>query len=245
MPKTPPLLIREIDRIARDANWTTTTLAERIGCHPTMLMHLRAGRTQFSAELLSRIWVAFPLPQIDAAINHYVKIELPAILDAKREPQARATVLSTLDDRVQQALRAYVRFFARTSVESGHGLFLVGSDTKRLTLAAAFVAEAIAEQGISVMRMSANTKVTASEERNALGAALLIVERVDFISPTMRDLLLRRADVVKPIVVTSLADPGAATDAYLRRVFLSMTKTIRVSPSVAAAAPSAPIHAAR
>lgn len=232
-----------MDRIARDAKWTTTTLAERIGCHPTMLMHLRAGRTQFSAELLSRIWIAFPLPQIDAAIEHYVKIELPAILDAKREPNVASASIATLDDRVRQALRAYVRFFARTSVESGRGLFLMGSDTKQLALAAAFVAEAVAEQGIGVMRLAANTKVTASEGKNALGCALLVVERIDFVSPTMSDLLLRRADVVKPIVVTSATDPSAIADPYLRRTLVAMTKTIRVAP-VAAAPPSTPAHAA-
>lgn len=71
-----------------------------------------------------------------------------------------------------------------------------------------------------------NATITASVGRAAMAAALLVVERVEFRTPAMTDLLIRRSDVVKPIVVTSTEDRSTITDPHLARIFVSQLRDL-------------------
>jgi hypothetical protein len=234
------LLMRELDRLARDANWSNTDLAARLGVDPTMLMHLRAGRNLFSSQLLGRILNLFPMPAVDDLVLHHLRVERRTRESAKLAVPSDDRLAGALDAAARKTLRTFVRDFARTSVETARGLYVVGDDARQLSLAAQFVAEGLGAQGIGVERLTANTKLTASTGRAALAAALLLVERAEFLSASVADLLLRRSDVVKPIVVTSTRPVTDVADTHLQRTFKAMLRLVLLSAPVAAEPSSSP-----
>lgn len=109
--------MREIDRLAKDAAWSTTELARRLGVDPTMLMHIRAGRNQFSASLLGKIAQVFPTPAMDALIVHHLRVERAA-RSAMTLAVPDDAALDAFDAETRRALRAFVLHFARASVET-------------------------------------------------------------------------------------------------------------------------------
>lgn len=220
--------MRELDRIAQTERWTTNALAAKLGVHPSLLTHIRAGRALVSLQMLHTIRALFPTPRIREACDHYLDDELAAFYGARIEVPTTPDRFAALDGAVLRTLRAYVRTFARTMAETGRGLYLLGADTKRLALSALFLAETLAAQGVSTLRITGNAKIAGNDAKAALATALLVVERVDHASASVVELLLRRADAVKPIVLTSVADQGTIPDPYLRRVAVSMTKVVRV-----------------
>jgi hypothetical protein len=232
------ILMREVDRLGREAKWSNKELAAKLGVDPTMLMHLRAGRNLFSASLLGRIAQVFPLPLIDDLIVHHLRVERAAH-DANKLVLPSDLLAPLLAPTARKALRQFVLHFARTSVETGRGLYVMGKDASLLTTSAQFVAHTLREQGISVERITGNTVVTMSGGRGAVAAALVIVERVEFASDSVMEVLRRRSDVVKPVVVTSTQPPEAFRDTHLARTFASMLHrvNIEVVPS-----PSRPSH---
>jgi transcriptional regulator with XRE-family HTH domain len=222
--------MREIDRLARDAKLSKKQLAERLGVDATMLIHLRAGRNLFSAPLLGRIAQVFPLPSIDDLIVHHLRVERAARDAAKLAVPSDDVLLERLEPGARRAIRRFVLHFARASVETGRGLYLTGEDTAALTTGVQFVGGALQQQGIAVERIAANATLSSTQGRAALAAALLIVERVEFASPAVTEVLIRRSDVVKPIVVTSTAPVAEIRDAYLARIFTSMLRQVPIHP---------------
>lgn len=223
--------MHELDRLARVAKWSNAELAERLGVHPTMLNHLRSGRNQFSSKVLGRIARLFELPDVERLIIRHLREERDA-LDAAALPICiRNPQLGDIDTAAVKAIRRYVVNFARIAVETGHGLFLQSADTERLALAARFIHETIGGHGLNVVRVAANARLVGSERQTALCAALLIVERVDHVTAAMTDVLRDRANVVKPIVATSITEPTAVSDPYLVRTFVSMLRRVVLDPA--------------
>ena len=224
-------LMRELDRIAHEHSWTTNELGEKLGVNASLITHIRAGRALFSLKMLHTVRKLFPTPSIKEASDHYLDDELESYFASRIGIAPTPDRFAALDDGVLKALRAYVRNFARITVESGRGLFLVGENTSRLALAATFLVESLAAQGVTARRLIGNTNVTARDGHDALAAALLVVERADFASKTVIEILTRRAAAVKPIVLTSVAEPTALGDPYFRRIALAMTKIVHMTPA--------------
>jgi hypothetical protein len=88
--------------------------------------------------------------------------------------------------------------------------------------------------------MDASAKLSATLARAAVHANLLVVERIDFATPAVIEVLLRRADLVKPSVATLAGTVDAIPDAHLKRVVLSMMRRIDCIPT---AAPVPAVHA--
>lgn len=225
------LLMRELDRLARDAKLSNKKLAERLGVHSTMLIHLRSGRNLFSAPLLGRIAQVFPLPSIDTLIVHHLRVERAARDAAKLALPSDDLLLERFGPAARKELRQFVMHFARESVETGRGLYLTAPDAAPLTLAVQFLSAALPQQGIVVERVLANATLTATQARAGLAAALLIVERVEFASASVTELIVRRSDVVKPLVVTSLQPVRGIEDPYLARIYTSMLRQVRLAPA--------------
>jgi hypothetical protein len=226
--------MREVDRLARDAKWSNSDLAARLEIDPTMLMHIRAGRNMFSPALLGRISQLFNLPQIDALIVHHLRVERTARDATKLVIPSDDLLLERIDPAARKALRRFVLHFARESVETGHGLYLTAPDAALLTLAVQFLSAALQQQGIVVERFLANAIPNASQGRAGIAAALLVVERLEFASASVTDLIVRRSDVVKPLVVTSLKPVSGIEDAYLARICASMLRPISLAPALTA-----------
>lgn len=224
------LLMREVDRLARDAKLSNKELAERLGVHSTMLIHLRSGRNLFSAPLLGRIAQVFPLPSVDDLIVHHLRVERAAHDAAKLVLPSDDFLLERIDPDARRDLRHFVRHFARESVETGRGLYLTASDAAPLTLAVQYLAATLQEQRITVARLPANAKPQPSEQRTCAAAALLIVERIEFVSTAVTGLIVRRSDVLKPVVLTSLTPVSAIHDRYLARICTSMLRRIALTP---------------
>jgi transcriptional regulator with XRE-family HTH domain len=228
--------MREVDRLARDAKLSNKELAERLGVHSTMLIHLRAGRNLFSAPLLGRIAQAFPVPAVDDLIVHHLRVERAAYDAAKLALPSDDLLLERLHPEVRRDLRHFVRHFARESVETGRGLYLMAVEGGPLTLAVQFFATRLQEQRITVERIAANANPQPSEQRACTAAALLIVERIEYASAPVTDLIIRRSDVLKPVVLTSLTPVSDIKDRYLARICTSMLRPIALTPLLTASA---------
>lgn len=226
--------MREIDRLARDAKWTNTHLASRLSVDPTMLMHIRAGRNLFSPALLGRISQLFNTPQIDALIIHHLRVERIARDATKLALPDDDVLLERIDAPARKALRHFVLHFARESVETGRGLYLSAPDAALLTLAVQFVTTALQGQGIVVERITANSTPGSTHMRAGIAAALLVIERIEFASAAVMDLIVRRSDVVKPLVITSLEPESKIKDAYVARICTSMLRPISLAPALTA-----------
>jgi transcriptional regulator with XRE-family HTH domain len=223
------LLMREIDRIARGLKWSNKDLAEALGVDPTMLVHIRARRNQFSVPLLGKIARAFPPPVIDEFIMYHLRVERAAHDDAKLAVPDDLRI-ATLDAFSRREIRAFVRHFPRMSVETGRGLYLTGSDTALLASGVEYIQSALEAQGIAVERLAANAAVTPSHRRAALAAPLLIIERIEYVSVSVADLLLYRSEIVKPMLVTSTVPALELDDTRLARVLTSMLRRVVVYP---------------
>ena len=227
------LLMRELDRLARDAKLSNKKLAERLGVDSTMLIHLRSGRNLFSAPLLGRIAQVFPLPSIDTLIVHHLRVERAARDAAKLALPTDDLLLERFGPAARKELRQFVMHFARESVETGRGLYLTAPDAAPLTLAVQFLSAALPQQGIVVERVLANATLNATQGRAGMTSALLIVERLEFASSTVTDLIIRRSDVVKPLVVTSMQPVSGIKDPYLARLCASMLRQVSLAAAPA------------
>lgn len=222
MPR-PPRLIAELIALTRSWGWSVRDLAREIDVSYETLKHYRAGRRELTMRSYSSIASVFGErhPHIKHLAWQYAcTLNAPDVAD----PAATAaTVLRAADIHV---LRMYVERFATESVHGGKGLFLVGDNPQMLTAAVALLSALIAATDVKVCVLRADRAPSASEQRDALAAPLLIIERVEFLCDGTADLVRRRADLLRPTVATSLQPPSAIADAYLRRIFLSVMRTL-------------------
>jgi transcriptional regulator with XRE-family HTH domain len=222
-------LVRELIRLARERNWSRQELASRLAIHPTLLTHIQSGRRRISVDLLSRIVRAFPeVRTIRDLVLNYLLVEVPEIEAEEGQlgcSTVREGVVVELPDGPRRELRSYLGTFLRSFYE-GRGLCIAGTDTKLLRSAAAYVIAECELRHIQTLKIDANVKLSATLARAALHASLLVVERVDFASESVTELLLRRADFVKPSVVTTAGGIDSIRDAHLARVVRSMMRPV-------------------
>jgi transcriptional regulator with XRE-family HTH domain len=205
----PVLVIREVEQLARRAKWRTCDLAEALGVSVAMLNRLRAGTHAPSREVLGAILRAFGTnAQVRDLVLHFLEHELALAragrLDAAPERARDADEdLHALDAKVRGELRGFVTHFLRRSLTSGKGLHVIGDDANLLRVVVAYVRTTLDAQGVASVVLAGNATVSASLRETALAAPLLIVERAEFASASVRALFDARAAIRKPVLLTS------------------------------------------
>jgi transcriptional regulator with XRE-family HTH domain len=223
-----PLLVREVERVARERGWSRRRLARELGIDATTLSHVRSGRDPISLPLLVQIGVAFGGSEtIRSLILHYLLIEAPARY-AKRRKGATTEAFAALPYKVRWRIRRWLAQLETTD-KPQRGLFLTSSDAPILALAARFAVHEAEQQGRTFVVIRANERITASHAKAALDASILVFERAEFASETVARLIHARSDALRPMIVTSCRDRDALPDAHLVRVFRAWTETITVS----------------
>jgi transcriptional regulator with XRE-family HTH domain len=231
-----PLLVREVERVARERGWSRRRLARELGVDATTLAHVRSGRDPISQPLLVRIGVAFGgSPTIRNLILHYVLIEAPPRY-ARRRTGAPSAAFAAVPYKVRWRIRRWLELLD-ASEKPQRGLFLTGPTPALLTAAARFAVHEADQQGRTTILVRGNDRVAASQAKLAIEASLLVIERVEFASESITRLIHARSDALRPMVVTSCR--ATLPDAHLARVFRAWTETITV------AVPNPRRHAAR
>jgi hypothetical protein len=164
---------------------------------------------------------------------HYLMTEC---LDAEKT-ETTLVAPKGLSPAVAQALRVYADRFAEESVRGGRGLYIVSDAATPLSAALHFLHTALGAKKIGVCAIRADRTPSAAESRLALAMPLLTVERMDFACEAVIDIVRRRADLARVIVLTSMQEPDVTTDAYLRRIFVSTMRRIDAYLSAPIAAP--------
>jgi transcriptional regulator with XRE-family HTH domain len=222
-----PLLVREVERIARERGWSRRRLARELGIDATTFSHVRSGRDPISQPLLVQIGVVFGgSSTIRNLILHYVLIEAPPRFAARRKG-ATPGAFSAVPYKVRWRVRRWLAQL-NTTESPQRGLYLTGGDAPLLSAAARFAVHE-AEQQRTVIVIRANDRLDGSHTKAATEARLLVIERVEFASESVARLIHARSDALRPIIVTSCRDRETLTDPYLVRVFRAWTETITVS----------------
>lgn len=227
----PPLLIHELERIARERGWSTAALAERLGVSVKSFYNLRLGHSPLSLATLSRITVVFGARRtVRELVTHFLATEYPA---SGRDPQARAAVPADLPDSVSYMKRWRLAMWA-AQMSHGEGarkgLYVVSTQPHLLSTVVRFLQREAEKARSSASAITASARLSASHAKAALDADLLIVERVDRITPDIAALLeQRRGDL--PTVVTSVDPRDATDDPRLLRLFRSTMANFALDPA--------------
>lgn len=236
----PPRLIAELVALTRPWGWTLKDLARELGVSDITLTQLRSGRRRVSFDTFSHIVDKFgDNPIIKAIAWQYARDYY------KPEPTSTGDVLPLdLPPGAGHALRRYVDGFADELTHDARGLFLMSADTVFLTAAVSYLRRAFEAKDVRVTVLRADKEPAAGDRRAALVTPLLLIERVEFLHPVVSDLVRRRDDILKPVIVTSTTEPSEASDEYLRRVFLSRMRRVDIgAPAITAPPPNPAVHA--
>jgi transcriptional regulator with XRE-family HTH domain len=225
-----PLLVREVERVARERGWSRRRLARELGIDATTLSHVRSGRDPISQPLLVQIGVVLGGSEtIRSLILHYLLIEAPARY-AKRRKGATTAAFTAVPYKVRWRIRRWLAQLDATE-KPQRGLFLTSGHAALLTAAAKFAVHEAEQQGRTHIVIRANERITTSHAKAALNASLLVIERVEFASESVARLIHARSDALRPMIATSSRHRDALADAHLVRVFRAWTETITVSAS--------------
>lgn len=241
MRRPPPRLIAELITLTTADGRSVAELARELEVDETTLMQYRSGRRPISMKSYARIVRRFAEHRLirDLAV-HYAAVEY----HVEEMPTKLAPIAPAILPRaVEQSLTQYAEAFAAESVRGARGLYLIGID-RALSAAAQFVVQLFDSAKVSMCRLQANKKPGASESRHALAAPLLVVERIDFLCEEVASLICRRADLVRPTIVTSTQEPENIADPYLRRILALTMRRVPISQSSAPASSSPQQHAA-
>ena len=223
----PPRLIATLLSFAESHSLSLADVAERIGVDETTLMQYRSGRRRLSMAAYANLVRAFGgEPSIVDAAWHYVRVEYHP-----PRPDSVDAAATALPDTVVDILRTYIERLPEEAVRTGRGIYLFSTETRALLSAAQFLVRSLSKAGVAVCHLRADARPTAADRRFALAAAVLLVERVDVVTDGVAALLRERADLVRPIVVTSVQPPDETKDAYLRRILLSATRLVPIASS--------------
>jgi hypothetical protein len=227
----PPILINELERIARERGWSNTMLAERIGVSVKSFYNLRLGHSPLSLATLSRIYVEFGARRtVRELVGHFHATEDPA---SGRDAQARAAVPADLPEEIPYMKRWRLAMWAaQLSQGDGarRGLFVVSTDPHLLSAVVRFLQRETERARISISVVTASARLSASQAKAALDAELLIVERIDHVSVDVAALIeQRRGDLAT--VVTSVTPRHATEDPRLLRIFRSTMANFALSPA--------------
>ncbi len=228
-----PFLLRVLERLAREKGWTLTRLAEELHTQLSELSHIRAHRRHFSLILLSDIAVRFgSRPGMHDNLVDYLTIDLPRWFGAvlPQTPQLPKAGRSLVAASVRERLDRYITAFPRENL-FGRGLCLVSASMAALSSAVSHLVAVFEQQGLAAARLSASAVPTASDMKSALSASLLLIDRLDTITPSMLELLQARIDLVRPVVVSSRLEPSALPSAVRRLLRSARTTRLTVTPA--------------
>lgn len=203
--RTSPLL-HELERRARALGFTWAKLAAEVGLDRTTLAHIRSGRGRLSLGALHRIAVWFPT---DAAIQrgvweyllHDVETAKERVERVALRAQSSGALLDGLPAATRTQLQAFISDFASHALR-GDGLLLSGTDAAALARALSFLETECPARGIHVLRRAANTVPAKSSLPVLAATPLLLVDRLEFASPAMAELLHARAQYGKLTVAS-------------------------------------------
>jgi plasmid maintenance system antidote protein VapI len=239
-----PLLVREVERVARERAWSRRRLARELGIDATTLSHVRSGRDPISQPLLVQIGVVFGGSEtIRNLILHYVLIEAPKRY-ARRRRGAPSAAFAAVPYKVRWRIRRWLEQLD-TSEKPQRGLFLTGASATLLTAAARFAVHEAGQLGRVAILVRGNDRIATSHANLAVEASLLVIERAEFASESVTRLIHARSDVLRPMIVTSGCDREELADPQLVRIFRAWTETITVAAPRPRPSSSPRHHAAR
>lgn len=239
-----PLLVREVERVARERGWSRRRLARELAIDATTLSHVRSGRDPISQPLLVQIGVAFGGSEtIRNLILHYVLIEAPKRY-ARRRRGAPSAAFAGVPYKVRWRIRRWLEQLD-TSEKPQRGLYLTGATPALLTAAARFAVHEAGQLGRSTILVRASDRIATSHAKLAVEASLLVMERAEFASESATRLIHARSDALRPMIVTSCRDREALADKQLVRVFRAWTETITVAAPRSRSTATPRRHAAR
>ena len=227
----PSLLIREIERIARERGWSIAMLAEELGLSAKSFYNLRLGFDTLSVGTLSRIDAQFGRDRaVHGLIHHFLTREYPALGRARRSGQGRpADLPAAVPYKTRWRLVAWLKQLP-SAEGPRRGLFLLAADPTLLSTTARYIAGEAARSGCSVVSVQANTRLSASEMANAEKADLVVVERLDHVSDAVAALLEQRGNAFQSVILTSCVGPDRLPDARLVRTVRATTRMLRLAP---------------
>lgn len=206
-----PRLIAELVTLTRPWGWTLPDLARELHVSLASLNQYRSGRRPLSMDTYGRIAERFgDYRHIRDAAWEYARA-YHAPITRVAEPSADLPVTIT------HALARFVERFPEEAVRGGRGLFLCTREPRLLAAAVAHIRALFAATQVQVVVVPANRVLSSSELREALAAPLAIIERVDFLHPSVADLLRHREEIVRPTIATSLTQECGG-DADIRRI---------------------------
>jgi transcriptional regulator with XRE-family HTH domain len=212
----PPLLIHELDRLARERGWTIPQLAGQLGVSPKSFYNLRLGHSTVSLDVLSRVAVLFGESRtMRELVLHYLRVEYPALGRAGRAHAAgRAAALHVLPSHTRWRVASWV---AQVPLGEGarKGLYLQSGSAVALSATARFIQRELERLRCSVVVLNANARISRSHAEAAEAATVLIVERVEHASDAVAALILRRHEAQRLTVVTSSVDREQLKDRHL------------------------------
>jgi len=239
-----PLLVREVERVARERGWSRRRLARELGIDATTLSHVRSGRDPISQPLLVQIGVVFGGSEtIRNLILHYVLIEAPKRY-ARRRRGAPSAAFTAVPYKVRWRIRRWLEQLD-TSDKPQRGLFLTGASPTLLTAAARFAVHEAGQLGRAAVLVRGNDRMATSHAKLAIEASLLVIERAEFASESVQRLIHARSDALRPMIVTSGCDRERLADKQLVRIFRAWTETITVAAPRSRSRTNPRHHAAR
>lgn len=222
-----PDIFQEIDRLARRRGWSQTELARQLGVDRSLLVHMRAGRRVPSTRFLAKTARAFAEEtSLRDSFWHYLQYEMPV---GAEEPVIRVEPNDTpgLPAEAEKVLRAYVRTFPHHLID-GRGLIIRSDAAPLLTTAAAFVAESLRRSGVIVAQRAAHLPVLPSEAAAMRRARLVVVERAEYASAAVQDILAERLNLERPVIVTAATDLSGRLEGDLVRVLAARCSEVRI-----------------
>ena len=242
----PPLLIREVERLAHERGWSTADTARQLGLSANAFRNVRLGHRIVSLGLLSKIAETFRTRAVRELVLHYLTNEYPTY--ARSHGDARTIV---------RALPAPVAPFARWQIAEWllqlpategvrRGLFLTSADANVLSATARAIGAALQRGGIGAFTLAANARVSSSTRTTAIEAPALLVERLDRASDAVAQVIEERGNAFRPVVATSLVERERLPDPVLVRTLRATTTAVALTPAASPATtrstPSTTLH---
>jgi hypothetical protein len=227
----PPLLIREVERLAKERGWSTAQLAKQLNLSGKAFRNVCVGHRILSLGLLANIIDVFgKVRSVRELAIHYLANEYKTYRRSRRDTYGviAAIPASASTFRRWQIAEWVVQIPTADGVR--RGLFLTSSDTSLLNRTVRALGQELYRAGVSVMTLQAHAQVTSSERTLAVETGVLIIERLDRASEAIARILEERGNAFRPVVVTSLGERDAIPDMVLVRTLRAITTTVTLTP---------------